>query len=111
MGEYKVLNHAFGYSKFAKHTVLLAPERGLLPDDKLTLLCCITIPGKCIVSSGQETAPAPAPEMPQPTTLGTHLSQLLASPEVPIPTVRAQSESEVFKVLKSGKTRRKGWKR
>jgi len=31
--------------------------------------------------------------------------------EVPIPTVRAQSESEVFKVLKSGKTRRKGWKR
>ena len=59
--EYKVLNHAFGYSKFAKHTVsfdinlpasfdfeykvLLAPERGLLPEDKLTLLCCITIPG------------------------------------------------------------------
>merc|ERR1711902_324101 len=31
--------------------------------------------------------------------------------EVPIPTVRAQSETEVFKVLKSGKTRRKGWKR
>jgi len=31
--------------------------------------------------------------------------------EVPIPTVRAQSESEVFKVLKSGKTKRKGWKR
>merc|ERR1712098_654794 len=31
--------------------------------------------------------------------------------EVPIPTVRQQSESEVFKVLKSGKTRRKGWKR
>jgi len=79
--EYKVLNHAFGYSKFAKHTVLLAPERGLLPEDKLTLLCCITIPGKCIVSSGQETPPPPAPQMPQPSTLGTHLSQLLASPE------------------------------
>merc|ERR1719186_1228550 len=31
--------------------------------------------------------------------------------EVPIPTVRAPSEAEVFKVLKSGKTRRKGWKR
>merc|ERR1712228_543996 len=31
--------------------------------------------------------------------------------EVPIPTVRAQSEAEVFKVLKSGKGRRKGWKR
>merc|ERR1712048_1444497 len=30
---------------------------------------------------------------------------------VPIPTVRAQSEAEVFKVLKSGKTKRKGWKR
>ena len=27
------------------------------------------------------------------------------------PSIRAQSESEVFKVLKSGKTRRKGWKR
>ena len=26
-------------------------------------------------------------------------------------SIRAQSESEVFKVLKSGKTRRKGWKR
>lgn len=31
--------------------------------------------------------------------------------EVPIPKVRAQSEAEVFKVLKSGKSRRKGWKR
>merc|ERR1712228_446708 len=31
--------------------------------------------------------------------------------EVPIPKVRAQSEMEVFKVLKSGKSRRKGWKR
>ena len=37
--------------------------------------------GKCIVSSGQETPPPPAPQMPQPSTLGTHLSQLLASPE------------------------------
>merc|ERR1711874_203566 len=31
--------------------------------------------------------------------------------EVPIPTVRTQSETEVFKVLKTGKSRRKGWKR
>nr|CAG4638675.1 EOG090X0BLH [Cyclestheria hislopi] len=31
--------------------------------------------------------------------------------EVPLPKVRAQSEAEVFKVLKTGKTRRKGWKR
>jgi len=31
--------------------------------------------------------------------------------EVPIPAVKAQSEAEVFKVLKSGKSRRKGWKR
>ena len=31
--------------------------------------------------------------------------------EVPLPAVKAQSEAEVFKVLKSGKTRRKGWKR
>ena len=31
--------------------------------------------------------------------------------EVPIPAVKMQSEAEVFKVLKSGKTRRKGWKR
>merc|ERR1711953_253151 len=28
-----------------------------------------------------------------------------------IPAVKMQSEAEVFKVLKSGKTRRKGWKR
>merc|ERR1739847_184094 len=31
--------------------------------------------------------------------------------EVPIPNVKAVSEADVFKVLKSGKTRRKGWKR
>lgn len=31
--------------------------------------------------------------------------------EVPIPKVKAQSEAEVFKVMKSGKTKRKGWKR
>jgi len=31
--------------------------------------------------------------------------------DVPIPKVRAQSEAEVFKVLKTGKSRRKGWKR
>lgn len=31
--------------------------------------------------------------------------------EVPLPKVKAQSEAEVFKVLKSGKSRRKGWKR
>ena len=31
--------------------------------------------------------------------------------QVPIPQVRAQSEAEVFKVLKSGKSKRKAWKR
>ncbi|CAC5371390.1 ribosome biogenesis protein NSA2 homolog [Mytilus californianus] len=31
--------------------------------------------------------------------------------EVPLPKVRGMSEGEVFKVVKSGKTRRKGWKR
>nr|CAG4644229.1 EOG090X0BLH [Lepidurus arcticus] len=31
--------------------------------------------------------------------------------DVPLPKVRAQSESEVFRVLKTGKSRRKGWKR
>lgn len=31
--------------------------------------------------------------------------------DVPIPKVRAQSESEVFKVVRSGKTKRKSWKR
>jgi ribosome biogenesis protein NSA2 len=31
--------------------------------------------------------------------------------EVPLPKVKAISEAEVFKVLKSGQTRRKGWKR
>ncbi|XP_055715053.1 ribosome biogenesis protein NSA2 homolog [Phlebotomus papatasi] len=31
--------------------------------------------------------------------------------DVPIPKVRAQSNAEVFKVLKSGKTKRKAWKR
>lgn len=31
--------------------------------------------------------------------------------DVPLPKVRGQSEAEVFKVVKSGKTRRKGWKR
>nr|SVE77201.1 EOG090X0BLH [Daphnia lumholtzi]SVE78439.1 EOG090X0BLH [Daphnia lumholtzi]SVE79067.1 EOG090X0BLH [Daphnia lumholtzi] len=31
--------------------------------------------------------------------------------DVPLPKVRAQSEAEVFRVLKTGKSRRKGWKR
>ncbi|KAK9511880.1 hypothetical protein O3M35_000450 [Rhynocoris fuscipes] len=31
--------------------------------------------------------------------------------DVPIPKVRAQGESEVFKVIKSGKSKRKAWKR
>ncbi|XP_059477050.1 ribosome biogenesis protein NSA2 homolog [Neocloeon triangulifer] len=31
--------------------------------------------------------------------------------DVPIPKVKAQSDSEVFRVLRSGKTKRKGWKR
>jgi ribosome biogenesis protein NSA2 len=31
--------------------------------------------------------------------------------DVPLPKVKAQSQAEVFKVIKSGKTRRKGWKR
>lgn len=31
--------------------------------------------------------------------------------DVPIPKVRAQSDAEVFRVLKSGKTKRKAWKR
>lgn len=31
--------------------------------------------------------------------------------DVPIPKIRAQSDMEVFKVLKSGKTKRKSWKR
>ncbi|XP_014242750.1 ribosome biogenesis protein NSA2 homolog [Cimex lectularius] len=31
--------------------------------------------------------------------------------DVPIPKVRAQGESEVFKVIKTGRTRRKAWKR
>nr|CAG4641130.1 EOG090X0BLH [Eulimnadia texana] len=31
--------------------------------------------------------------------------------DVPIPKVKAQSEAEVFRVMKTGKTRRKGWKR
>lgn len=31
--------------------------------------------------------------------------------DVPLPKVRAQGESEVFKVVKTGKTRRKAWKR
>lgn len=31
--------------------------------------------------------------------------------QVPIPAVKAVSDAEAFKVVKTGKTRRKGWKR
>lgn len=31
--------------------------------------------------------------------------------DVPLPKVRAQSEAEVFRVMKTGKSKRKGWKR
>lgn len=83
--EYKVLNHAFGYSKFIKHQWLLSPERMLLPEDKLTLLCSITIAGKNIISSG-----AQRPAGAQTDTaiarniankLGSDLSRLLGSPQ------------------------------
>merc|ERR1711970_506733 len=31
--------------------------------------------------------------------------------DVPIPKIRAQADAEVFKVIKTGKSKRKGWKR
>jgi len=80
--EYKVLNHAFGYSKFIKHQWLLSPERMLLPDDKLTLLCTITIAGKNIISSGAQR-PAGSPDHAArlvTNKLGSDLSKLLANP-------------------------------
>jgi len=85
--EYKVLNHAFGYSKFIKHQSLMAPERMLLPEDKLTLLCTITIGGKNIVTGGsqkpaqvqQETDDKILSERAA-AKLGKDLSQLLKCP-------------------------------
>jgi len=50
--EYKVLNHAFGYSKFIKHATLLNTERMLMPQDRLTLHCEITFAGKGAFTSG-----------------------------------------------------------
>ena len=50
--EYKDFNHAFGYSEFIKNQDLLFPEKMLLPDDQLTLMCSITFAGKSIRSSG-----------------------------------------------------------
>jgi len=41
--EYKVLNHAFGFSKFIRHTDLFDPLQLLLPDGNLTLHCTIRI--------------------------------------------------------------------
>jgi len=41
--EYKVLNHAFGFSKFIRHTELFDPLQLLLPDGNLTLHCTIRI--------------------------------------------------------------------
>jgi len=83
--EYKVLNHAFGYSKFIKHQWLLSPERMLLPDDKLTLLCSITIAGKNIISSGAQRPVGGGVTAPVgrqiPNKLGGDLSRLLANPE------------------------------
>jgi len=80
--EYKVLNHAFGYSKFIKHQWLLSPERMLLPDDKLTLLCTITIAGKNIISSGAQRPAGPPDYAARLVTnkLGSDLSKLLANP-------------------------------
>jgi len=80
--EYKVLNHAFGYSKFIKHQWLLSPERMLLPDDKLTLLCTITIAGKNIISSGAQRPACPPDYAARQVTnkLGSDLSTLLANP-------------------------------
>jgi len=86
--EYKVLNHAFGYSKFIKHQTLMTPEKLLLPEDKLTLLCTITIAGKNIISSGAlkpATVVMPDADVKllserASAKLGTDLSRLLKSP-------------------------------
>lgn len=85
--EYKVLNHAFGYSKFIKHQTLMATERMLLPGDKLTLMCTITIAGKNIISSGSQKPAQCPPETDIKTLsekaaakLGSDLSQLLKVP-------------------------------
>lgn len=85
--EYKVLNHAFGYSKFIKHQSLMAPERMLLPDDKLTLLCTITIAGKNIISSGfqkpatcQSEADIKTLSERAAAKLGSDLSRLMKTP-------------------------------
>ena len=58
----QIVTSVLGYSKFIKHQSLLAPERMLLPQDKLTLLCTITIAGKNIISSGAQKPATLQPE-------------------------------------------------
>lgn len=74
--EYKVLNHAFGYSKFIKHATLMAPDRLLLPDGRLTLHCEITFSGKDVVTSGSYK---PAASFPPPAASSRSLASDLGS--------------------------------
>jgi len=87
--EYKVLNHAFGYSKFLKHSSLLAPEHGMMTEDRLTLFCNINIiNGKFTSYKGTQWQPPsnqPSTSLtqlsPLPGKLGVNLGDLLSDPK------------------------------
>ncbi|GMT28850.1 hypothetical protein PFISCL1PPCAC_20147, partial [Pristionchus fissidentatus] len=72
------------------------------------------------VTEKQETGAVPAYLLDrQQQTAGTVLSNMIKQKrkekankyQVPIPKVKAVSDAEAFKVVKTGKSRRKGWKR
>lgn len=103
--EYKVLNHAFGYSKFIKHQALQIPERGLLPDDKLTLLCSISIQGRSLVNSGVNSLSGGNINKDElvrgggSSKLGTDMSQLLTNPQQMFADMRLVCGQEKEEIL------------
>jgi len=81
--EYKVLNHAFGFSKFVCHTDLFDPLRFLLPEGNLTLHCTIKIQ----VMSFKTSASHPLFEVKsvesvekEPSAFSTQMMSLLTAP-------------------------------
>jgi speckle-type POZ protein len=67
----------WGFKKFIRRDFLMDESNGLLPDDKLTILCRVSVVADPVSTSGTYFS-SPTPKVPEPT-LHTDLGELLKS--------------------------------
>ncbi|XP_067927872.1 speckle-type POZ protein B-like isoform X2 [Watersipora subatra] len=86
----------WGFKKFIRRDFLLDEVNGLLPDDKLTIFCEVSVVGETVNISGQSNS---LPVKVPPSRLSEDLSQLLDSSNCSDVTLAVGSKE--FKVHKS----------